>query len=654
MLQSLVDFAQRRGLLGDTSMQDRVVWFVIVLNAQGAVQQVRAHVDEQAKARRMRAPTEPKGRTSGVLSSFLVDNAQYTLGQGKADEDPAKTLKNQARADRCKLAFETLVDLGLAVTQDDGLRAVSRYLKDLDTQRPAVLARLQMPKAPKKARASKKGSSEPSEPEPMPLEAYTLTGAEVFAFELDTDLGLPVHQRPAVATWWRTTRGAVPHDHTDDDEAQASGAARCLVTGERAELAELHPAIKRVPGAQPTGAFLVSFNGSAFESWGLKQGLNAPVSEEAATAYGIALNWMLDAAPERTRRFRQALSLGDDTVLVIWSRPPEGEVDGDDLAAGLMDCMAPEGFVREADPETYRKWVAGVFAGIAPREGDDATRFYAVSLGSNAARVVIRDHFECTAAEVKANLRAWFDGLRIGLPDLSHPSARPAGIEDLLHALRSRPSATQDKGEMQSALASKLVRAALYGEPLSAEILRMAVTRMRLAPRERADNERELRLRAGLIRQCLLRPSWTERREVTVALDEANQEVPYVLGRLFSVLESLQRRAQGGDLNSTLRDKFFASASSAPASVFGPLLQRAQHHISKIDGKSPDYALSKVMDLLPSAGFPAVLSLEHQGVFAIGYYHQREHDMRMAREHNQKSDKTTKTEGKTAEEEDHG
>ena len=88
---------------------------------------------------------------------------------------------------------------------------------------------------------------------------------------------------------------------------------RCLVTGEIGPIRILHPSIKGVAGAQATGASLVSFNGAAYESYGRvdDQGMNAPVGERAAFAYGAALNYMLREPDYHTR-------LGSTTV-VYWA-----------------------------------------------------------------------------------------------------------------------------------------------------------------------------------------------------------------------------------------------------------------------------------------------------------------------------------------------
>ncbi|MBL8678792.1 MAG: type I-C CRISPR-associated protein Cas8c/Csd1 [Myxococcales bacterium] len=635
MLHALVEYAERKGLMEDTAFVMRPVSFVIVLDADGKVVQVQSNFDERGKAREKRVPVPPLGRTVAVKSGFLVDNAQYALGQPKkVDEDTeakqkAGEDKAKRNADERALAFAESVNEALRECDDDGLRALSRFCADLDAQRARVHAIALVPAkgAAKKGakKAAKKGAKKADaqvESEPAALvasEPHVWSGDETIAFALDTDRGMLVHERESVAAWWRKRVSAQSDEGT---------VARCVVTGDVSPMVKLHPALKRVPEAQSSGAFLVSFNAAAFRSWGFEQGENAPMSSHAATAYARAINAMLSEDKGRGRRFRQGVQVADDSVMIYWSKPAEGANEGPELEDVIVDLLDSSGGASEADPESYRRQIDAVWKHLEVVPLDDVSRFYAATLGSNASRVVVRDWFETTAAEVKRNVQWWFESLLVGEPrDPAHPW-RPPTVRELLRVMQSRPEADGDKGGLSSALAARLVRSALYGEPLGAEFLRAALARIRLPSGDGTSDRRALDVRMGLIRACLRRPAWTERREVTVALNPKNTEVSYVLGRLFSVLESLQLQAQGQDLNASIRDKFFASASTTPAAVFGPLLQRAQHHIAKLDNGAADRELGEVMDLLDGAPLPAVLNLEQQGLFALGYYHQRSHTFR--------------------------
>lgn len=113
-----------------------------------------------------------------------------------------------------------------------------------------------------------------------------------------------------------------------------------------------------------------------------------------------------------------------------------------------------------------------------------------------------------------------------------------------------------------------------------------------------------------------------------MSLDEENENTAYLLGRLFAVLERTQSSAIKG-ANATITDRYFGSASTVPYSVFPRLLAGSKNHLSKIRKKMPGSAINLDKDMtaiigkLP-ASFPKHFSIESQGRFAIGYYHQRE------------------------------
>lgn len=112
-----------------------------------------------------------------------------------------------------------------------------------------------------------------------------------------------------------------------------------------------------------------------------------------------------------------------------------------------------------------------------------------------------------------------------------------------------------------------------------------------------------------------------------MSLDESNESVPYLLGRLFAAIEKLQSDSLG-DINATLRDRYFGSASSTPALVFPRLLRLSMHHATKAESERRGWAervKGQILDRLPASGaFPRTLDLDGQGLFAVGYYHQRQ------------------------------
>jgi CRISPR-associated protein Csd1 len=232
--------------------------------------------------------------------------------------------------------------------------------------------------------------------------------------------------------------------------------------------------------------------------------------------------------------------------------------------------------------------------------------------------VVVRDWLETTAADVKARVRRYFGDLALDGDD------GPLSMARLLRSLEATPSAANDKRGLSPVLAARLIQSALRGAALPRELLHAALARLRVPPRER-EWRGTLHARVALIKATLLRlhPD----KEVTVSLDETNESVPYLLGRLFAAVEKLQADALG-DVNASLRDRYFGSASSTPALVFPRLLRVSMHHASRAEGEHRGWVervKGEIVNRLPAQGaFPRTLDLEAQGRFAVGYYHQRQ------------------------------
>ena len=169
-----------------------------------------------------------------------------------------------------------------------------------------------------------------------------------------------------------------------------------------------------------------------------------------------------------------------------------------------------------------------------------------------------------------------------------------------------------------------MTRAILTGGRYPRSLLAAVVMRMRA---DGAING----LRAAICKACLNRDArWSGRKEdIPVSLDKANANPGYRLGRLFAVLETIQTRALGSEINATIRDRYYGAASATPAAVLPLLLRNANHHLARLrkDGKGGlaftfEREIAEILDPF-SDQLPRSLRIEEQGRFAVGYYHQR-------------------------------
>jgi CRISPR-associated protein Csd1 len=413
------------------------------------------------------------------------------------------------------------------------------------------------------------------------------------SFRIEGDRYL-VCERPAVKAALTEANGI----ETEDQRC-------CLVTGRRATAARLHPSIKGVQGAQTSGANLVSFNLDAFTSHGWSQGANAPISDAAAHAYTAALNHLLARDNDRHRLIE------GDTTFVFWAAAAIPIVD---QFAHLLGSYAAD--KKESDGTPVRDTFESVRRGLRPSL-EDQTPFYVLGLAPNAARLAVRLWHEGTVAELAHNILRHFDDLEIvglgaesnvpGLWRLIGAAARDGDLRKLSDTLRGQ-------------LATGLMAAILDRLPYPTTLLARTVARCRA-------DQSVWPIRAALIKASLNRRS--PAKEVTVNLDPDEPNVGYRLGRLFAVLENIQRSAQG-DINVTIRDRYFSAAMTVPRSAFAELMRLKNAHLKKVRRSNAGLAvhfersLDQILDALPpSGGFPAFLSLDDQGRFVLGYHHQR-------------------------------
>ncbi len=556
ILRELRDLARREGLYDDPDFEQKPVHWFIRLTAGGefvgfeGTRTTSGSPGERPQAKRFSIPRQHK-RTSAVSPQFLVDNSKYVLGivpEGKG-LDPA-------RVAACRDAFRESVEETLRETGDPALRAVAQFLQDV---------------AAGKARPPLPGEFEPGD-----LVSFVVGSG----FE-------PAFTRPAAREYWGKRRSAGPA------APGPRAGLPCLVCGTVGPVETVHPAVKGVPGGQPSGTALVSFNKDAFRSFGLKQNENAPTCRPCAEAYVAGLNRLLDRRAVPRRRF----DLGPATAAVFWTTAGS-EVD--DWIRALL----------EADPEAVAALYGSPWKG-KPAPVHDPAAFRALTISGSQARAVLRDWYEDTLDAISANLHRHFQDIRIVRESWNRD--RPVGLRDMLRSL----AAGGDEERLPPRLPAEFFAAAMRGYPYPRALLDAAVSRIRADGKIPSE-------RAALLKAVLRRISASHAPgspgEVNETLNPTTKNPAYRCGRLLAVLEHLQEEAVGP--KATLIDRFYGAACSAPASVFGRLLKTAQHHASKIDyGPLFQQRISEILEGME--GFPFSLSLEEQGLFAIGYYHQR-------------------------------
>lgn len=419
---------------------------------------------------------------------------------------------------------------------------------------------------------------------------------EITNFGVFQILGEPryVHEEESIVRFWLQ----LVH------QGQEAPVGQCLVTGKFQPIARIHNKIKGVMGGQGAGSSLVSYNFAAAESYGKTQSYNAPVSEEAAFQYTTALNALLDGPMKEKHRIPLS-----NLTLAFWTDAPHPVED-------IFAAYLSEGenlLHQEAQDESLRAKLEVFLKALKKGkeaygdlgEGVETTRFYLAAFSPNAGRLSLRFFYTNTLDALLQNLRQHHQDIQV---ERQHP--REPEFPSLWQLLKE---AFRDGKDIPPTLSAPFLKSIILGLPYPLGVYAATLRRIQA-------ERRITYFKASLIKGFLNR---NLKKEVDMALDQDRLDPAYRLGRLFAVLERVQKDALGENLSSTIRDRFYSSASATPGAVFPRLLRTYQHHLAKLDAGFRIHREKLVQEIVaPLREFPQKLSLYEQGLFALGYYHQ--------------------------------
>ena len=567
MLQALVERYEAVRPKGQVPMygwERRDVSFALRLSKEGELLQVLPLIQKKLLGKKeVDRPREPMGETraSGVFPFFLCDNSSYLLGADKKGK-PQRTAE-------CFAAARDLHEKILGAVTSDAAKAILAFFRHWQGGEAALRGHSAL----------------------APYADEILAGVNL-VFRVERAFA---HKDRAVCEAWEKYL----------DVSDLAEKRRCLVTGRLAPIAVKHPALKGVSGAQATGAMLVSFNANAYESYGHdgQQGGNAPVSKKAAFAYGAALNALLADA-------KHTMIIGDATM-VYWAAEASKESQEVFRKLNLDDGIKMTDTLLNHVLEKVRIGADIDYDGVSIPYNNP---FYILGLAPNVARISVRFFLQGSFGDFLKKLALHLEQMTIVPPRWETSSRVP--LEKLLNETVN-PNA---KVKMASPImAGAMLRAVLTGSKYPVSVFQNILLRIHAEQGSRKINAR----RAGFLKAYLMR---NRGRKIAVALDENSTDVAYLLGRWFAVLEEVQEKANP-EIKATIRDRFFDSACGTPAHVFPMLQKLALHHLKKLETVPRVYLdkkLSEIMGKLDAKDMPRHLPLEEQGVFILGYYHQKQ------------------------------
>lgn len=550
--------------------------------------------------------TEDSGRTSGILPRLLVDNAQYVLGYPK----------DKKRSNECNSAF--IKKLSNCSNLEELAPILSFYEKE-------------------------DGKGAAYDAFSFKVKNKQIDDRGNIAFLLEGE-GKLVHENNNI-------NESIVHKYLlDEDQRRNGDNSRCSICGKskyRSKNVSVHGVIKRVPDGQTAGCSLVSYNADSFESYDFKGNDNATICTHCIKNYISGLNWLMtngiETSVEKNGKVKTQFittnrkNFGPDTAMVFWTRDNE--------------TLEEMNWFDKPDASSVSNLIESVTNAKHPVSASiNTNQFYSLTLSGAAARIAIRDWIEISLDEYKVNIAQWFKDIRIVHYDFDKKESMltyPA-LGQLIWACGRKEA----KDDTTISRAAKLLwNCALKNQ--AAPLWILSVVLKRIAHNETSSEGKSVNTfttaRASLIRFVLNR-NHIGGIKMKEELDIENSAPAYLCGRLFSLIEGIQRAALGNDINAGVRERFFSAASASPSAAFGRLMRMMQNHLTKIRQDKPGLAIVLDMETTELCSkikhFPMTLSLEQQGQFALGYYHQKHDNFNRAK---QNKDFETLTDNNTEE-----
>lgn len=498
-------------------------------------------------------------RSSGVAANFLCDNSKYMLGIDADGTNP--------RVMDCFQATKEKHGQILQSAQGKTARAILAYFEKWDPEKAAEHPVIR-----------------------ENWEELTEGGNLIFSVE-----GQEAQDDPEIRDCWETYR--------TQNGGEDNGI--CLVTGKKAEISRIHKAIKGVPGAQSSGAALVSFNAPSFESYGKEQSYNAPVGKYAEFAYTTALNYLLS---QRDYTF----SMGD-SMIVYWA-----ESGKEQYQKCFLNMFRPTKDNQKKLKDIFDSLKEDTKIYLEDAEMDPKQNFYILALAPNAARLSVRFFYVNSFGKIIQNIADHYERLEIVKP--AREEQDYLGIRDMLNETVNQKS--KDKTPVPN-MAALVLQAILSGGRYPASLYANTLIRIR------AECGNVNWKRAAIIKAVLIKNYNCMKGEAFMESNDDCKDVSYILGKLFCVLEEVQWEASNRKIKTTIRDRYFNSACATPAIIFPVLLKLKNSHMKKLErdkiGLKVDLEkkIACLMEKLPPK-LPERLTLQEQGEFNIGYYHQQQ------------------------------
>lgn len=464
--------------------------------------------------------------------------------------------------------------------------------------------------------------------------------------------GANILELPGLVEWWQAYRGQFT-------ATEKKAKSLCLITGQPTVPMETVPPISGLGpvGGHPRGDALICFDKDAFCSYGLSQAANAPVSETAYAGVKAALDELLKGAPilagmKFVHWYDRALPTEEDALDELLKGFADDDGEGEESVA------APPPVSDEAARARADALPRSVYSGMEPPPLPD--RYYILLLSGVNGRVMIRRYEQGAYEELQRKLSLWYDDLSLCRMD-GVSAAKSYKLNARLYRLMKRQESDKTPYERAAkelaGLTPAILSAILGGGPLPDAVAARALAYIRSQMMQNNEELSSPPVPDGICCQWL--KAWLIRRSRIKHQEEMlmpyyNPKHPsnaYQAGALVAVYAAIQRAAMP-DVNASMVQRYYGSASQTPALALGRLAAMSNHHQEKLEYRWQIDMFSELLNAASVAigdNIPTVLNLEGQAYFALGYRQmsaeisRRENEARAQRQA-RRAERTTKIE----------
>lgn len=571
ILQTLTEYYERKSNEADSSIPEfgwefKEISFVLVLNENGIllnIEDFREIEGKESRGKMFKVPIAEIRTGKNYKANTLWDNPSYIFGLGKSGKE-----KRINFLEKNKRLFNEIRSVA----------PIIKFLEDLDLEKIVHFDNW----------------NEIEKSEKIPYISFKISNREGLVFE------------------YPEVKEAINSEYVDRFSTSPEGI--CLVTGKRTRIKELHKEIKGVVGASTSGAKLVSYNWDSArsfqsdESEALIKTLNCSVGIKAEFAYTTALNTLL------SKDSKQKFSFSDSMTIIFWSQKP---TEVEKYFSGIFDYQEDDNPDRET--EKVRRTFTSVYTS-KKADYESSLKFYLLGLGSSNSRIIIRLWQVSTVEEINKIVLQYFEDFSIATDKSKQKFYSINEVVRNISWINKQKNKEEIDANLLTALLMSVFNRTKYPETLIQATMRRILND---GNGTRVNSVRAATLRAYLNSYYRLYQG-QKVMEIGLKLDENRQSIGYELGRLFAALEYVQKKASP-ELNSTITEKFYSSACSTPVYVFPTLLRLKSYHMAKIEEQNTkiylDNVIGAIMDKVHA--FPNRLDINEQGMFSIGYYHQR-------------------------------